>query len=265
LLQAQGPIDIPGRTLTADDVLGFLLLDQYAGVDVSDPQAARRDVLGAVARAAMATLDSRGWQSADLVGSLGSAGRGRHVLAWARDPVEQEAWAAGGIDGSLHVDSLAVSLLNVGGNKLDQFLHVDARLEMREVPDGGHDATLTLRIRNDAPSGLSSYVAGPHPATDLAEGEYQGIVSVNAPGVASLPRIAGNTPVLAAGIDGPTKVTAVGYLRIARGATQTVRINFRLPAGFNSLLVEPSARIPPLTWHFAGRTWEDEAPERLEW
>lgn len=265
LLAAQGPIDVAGGTLTADNILSFLLVDQYVGVDVADPQAGRRDLLGAVAGAAIDTLDTRGWQSADLVGELGGAGRGRHVLAWARDPVEQEAWAAGGVDGALHVDSLAVSLLNVGGNKLDQFVHVDARLAVGEVGDGGHGATVTLRIRNDAPTGLPAYVAGPHPSTDLAEGEYQAIVAVNTPGVGSLPRIEGLEPLLARGFDGPTKLAAAGYLRLTRGAEQTVTVRFLLPAGFESMLVESSARTPPVTWHFAGRSWTDEAPEHAEW
>jgi len=265
LLAAQGPIDVAGGTLTADNILSFLLVDQYVGVDVADPQAGRRDLLGAVAGAAIDTLDTRGWQSADLVGELGGAGRGRHVLAWARDPVEQEAWAAGGVDGALHVDSLAVSLLNVGGNKLDQFVHVDARLAMGEVDDGGHVATVTLRIRNDAPTGLPAYVAGPHPSTDLAEGEYQAIVAVNTPGVGGLPRIEGLEPLLASGLDGPTKLAAAGYLRLTRGAEQTVTVRFLLPAGFESMLVESSARTPPMTWHFAGRSWTDEAPEHTEW
>jgi hypothetical protein len=265
VLAAQGPIDAAGRTLSADDVVGFILRDQYAGVSSGDPQAGRRDMLGEIARAAMDTLQTRPWKSADLVGQLGAIGRGRHVLVWSRDPVEQAAWAAGGIDGALHGDSLAVSLLNVGANKLDQFVHVDARLSLTDVADDGHDATLRITVRNEAPTGLSSYVSGPYPGTDLAEGEYRGILAVNAPGVGSLPLIVGAQPLVASGLDGPTKVAADGPLRLARGATQTVTVRFRLPAGFSELTIEPSARIPPVTWHFAGRTWFDDHPERLEW
>jgi hypothetical protein len=187
------------------------------------------------------------------------------VLAWARDPVEQEAWAAGGVDGSLRAESLAVSLLNTGGNKLDQFVHVDARLTVRALAEGGQEATVELEITNEAPTGLPSYVSGPHPATDLGEGEYQGIVAVNTPGAGSLPTVSGLEPLLAAGLDGPTKMAAVGYLRLARGDALSVTVRFRLPEGFDELRVETSARNPPLTWHFAGRTWSDTAPERLEW
>ena len=265
LLAAQGPINAVGRELNADNVIGFLLNDQYAGVSIQDSQAGRRDALGEVARAAVDTLNSRPWVSTDLVGELGNAGRGRHVLAWARDPVEQEAWSSGGVDGALHEHSLSVSLLNVGANKLDQFIEVDGRIEVTEVDDGGHDVTVTLEMRNEAPTGLPSYIAGPHPERDLAEGEYQAVVAVSTPGFGSVATIEGLDHLLASGLDGPTKVAAAGDVRIARGATSTVTVRFRLPDGVDELRLEPSARVPPITWHFQGRTFKDYAPERLEW
>ena len=266
LLAAQGPITAAGRELTADDVVGYLLQDQYAGVSIRDSQAGRRDALGEVARAAVDTLDTRPWQSTDLVGELGSAGRARHVLAWARDPVEQEAWSAGGIDGAMHEDSLSVSILNIAGNKLDQFLKVDGHVNVAETDDGGHEVTVKLRIRNEAPTGLSSYVAGPHPSLpDLTEGEYLGVLAVNSPGYGSVPTLDGLDRVVATGLDGPTKVTAAGDVRLARGATMTVTVRFLLPPGVDELTVEPSARVPPITWHYHGRTFQDYGPEHLEW
>jgi uncharacterized protein DUF4012 len=265
LLAAQGPINAAGRELNADNVIGFLLNDQYAGVSIEDSQAGRRDALGEVARAAVDTLNSRPWVSTDLVGQLGNAGRGRHVLAWARDPVEQEAWAAGGVDGSLKEDSLSVSLLNVGANKLDQFIQVDGRIEVAEVDDGGHDVTITLELRNEAPTGLPSYIAGPHPALALAEGEYQAVVAVSTPGFGSVATIDGLEHLLANGLDGPTKVAAAGDVRLARGATSTVTVRFRLPEGVDELRLEPSARVPPITWQYQGRTFQDYATEHLEW
>jgi hypothetical protein len=108
-------------------------------------------------------------------------------------------------------------------------------------------------------------VAGPHPDTGLAEGEYRAVVAVSSPGYGSLARIEGLPKLLAGGLDGPTKVAAAGDLELARGASGTVTVRFRLPPGVEELRVEPSARVPPITWHFQDRTWEDTAPERLEW
>ena len=70
---------------------------------------------------------------------------------------------------------------------------------------------------------------------------------------------------MAAGVDGPTKVVAAGSLVVPRGGRHTVIFRFRLPAGANEVLVESSARVPPVTWHFGGRTWSDTHPERTSW
>ena len=265
LLAAQGPIDAAGRHLSATDVVGYLLRDQYAGVANGDPQAGRRDALGLVASAAVDTLQSRPWKTSDLVAQLGAAGQGRHVLAWAKDPTEEAAWTAGGVDGALHANSVALSLMNVGANKLDQFIHVDARMSVADASGGGHEVTVRVKVSNEAPTGLSSYVSGPTPGTGLAEGDYSAIISLNTPGFGGLARIEGLSSIVAGGVDGPTKVVAAGSLVVPRGATHIVTFRFRLPSGANEVLVESSARVPPVTWHFGGKDWSDTHPERASW
>ena len=264
LLAAQGPINAAGQTFDAGDVLQFLLLGQYQGVSIGDPQAVRRDAIGGVAQAAVSALTTRPWTST-LVTQLADVGRGRHVLAWARDPVEEHAWHAAGIDGALHTNSLAVGVLNVGGNKLDQFLDVDATLSVTPTAGGAHEALITMRITNTAPAGLPSYVGGPYPGLGLSAGEYRGILTVNSPGAGTLPTFQGLSPPLVTGIDGPTKVSAAGYLDIPARTERNVFVRFQLPAGVSSMTIEPSARIPPITWHFGNMTWQDLRPEHVAW
>ncbi len=265
LLAAQGPVEAGGRELGADDVLGYLLLGQYEGLSNENPdQSDRRDQLSVVARAGVDTLTTRAWDVDALVRELGDAGAGRHLLAWARDPEEQRTWVAAGIDGALEAASLAPNVLNTGGNKLDQFLHVGADLALAARADGGQDATLTLTLRNQTPEGLGSYVAGPHPSTGLAEGEYQGILTVNTPGFGTLATIEGVDPIAVSGIDGPTKVVG-GFVRVLRGETRTATVRFTLPPGVSSLRIEPSARVPPIAWSARGQEWSDTAPYHLEW
>jgi hypothetical protein len=264
LVTAQGPIEAGGRTLSGDELATYLFFGQYQGLGVTPAeQAARRDQLSAVARAAVGTLQGRAWDTAALVEHLSGVGRGRHLLAWARDPDERHAWRAAGIDGALTADSLAVSLLNVGANKLDQFLHVDARLRIDELAAGGSEAVITLRLRNDAPTGLPTYVAGPDPRSGLSEGEYGAVLVVNGPGAGAVPVVQGQHPILAGGRDGPTKVVAVTNIRVDRGETVELLVRIELPEGFRELRVESSARVPPVTWRFAGRTWVDDHVERL--
>ncbi len=265
LLAAQGPISASGQTFDAGDVLQYLLLGQYQGVSIGDQQAVRRDAIGSVAQAAVGALTTRPWTSSTLVTQLADVGRGRHVLAWARDPVEEHAWHAAAIDGSLHGNSLSVGLLNVGGNKLDQFVDVDATLAVTPLPGGAHEATITMRVTNAAPSGLPSYVGGPYPGSGLSAGEYRGILAVNAPGGGTLPSFQGLSPRLVAGVDGPTKVSAAGYLDIPAKTERNITVRFQLPPGYSSLEIEPSARIPPITWHFGNTTWQDLRPDRVAW
>jgi hypothetical protein len=261
LLAAQGPVNVAGQQLTGADALSYLLLGQYAGVQSSGANADRRDQLSAIARASIDTLSSRPWNAQALVSDLSGVGKGRHILAWSRDPLEERAWEGAGIAGELHADSLAVSVMNFGGNKLDQFLQVDAALSVQTQSGGGSDARLDLRLHNGAPPGVAGYVAG----SGTAEGVYQGVLAVNVPGAGSLPLLHGITPTLALGLDGPTKVAAAGYFQIPRGQTLRVTVQFQLPSGVSEMSVEPSARVPPVTWSFRSLKFTDSAVEHLAW
>jgi hypothetical protein len=265
LLRAQGTVTTGDRTVSADDVVEYLLRGQYDGVGFDEPdQTARRDQLSVVARAAVDTLTTRPWDVGALVRRLAEVGRGRHVLAWAADPVEQRAWEAAGIAGTLDDTSLLPAVLNTGGNKLDPYLRIQAELSLADRTDGVRDVTIELKIRNEAPEGLPPYIGGPNPATDLVEGEYQGIVTVNTPGVGSLPGITGAEPVLVTGADGDTKVVGA-LVRLLRGEERTITIRFVVPASLHSIEVEPSARVPAIAWTAGANRWEDTAPQRVEW
>ena len=265
LLASQGPVPAGDRTVSAGDVVDYLLRGQYDGVGLEDPaQRGRRDQLSVVARAGIDSLTSRPWAVPALVRELSTAGRGRHFLAWARDPVEQRAWEAAGVAGTLGSDSLLPAVLNTGGNKLDQFLHVDARFEVRDRADGAQDATVTMHLKNEAPEGLAPYIGGPHSGTDLAEGEYQGIVAINTPGLGALPSIDGAAPVLVTGVDGRTNVVGA-LVRLLRGEERTVVVRFVLPGAFRSLRIEPSARVPAIIWRAEGQRWEDTAARHVDW
>ncbi len=266
LLAAQGPIDVGGQQLNGDNLVSYLLFDQYAGIpaDVSDQQA-RLDQLSTVARSAVDSLANRPWQTSTLITQLTGVGKGRHVLAWAKDPVEQRAWVAAGISGQLHTNSLALSVMNFGGNKLDQFLNVDASVSVRGASHGTTAVHIDVALHNVVPTGVAGYISGPNPSSGAGEGVYQGVLAVNVPGVASLPTMHGVGPQIVAGIDGPTKVVADGYFHVARGETLHATIDFRLPPGYRAMQVTSSARVPPITWRFDHTTHTDTASEHLAW
>lgn len=256
VVRATGPVEVDGRTVEADQVVPLLLHEQYlAFPDDSGAGAARREALGRIASAAFAALDAGEWKPEVLAGELADAVAGRHLLAWSADPVQQAGWAAAGVDGTLREDSLLVSVLNRGGNKLDWFLRADATIEASDA-DGGTDVAVRLRLRNVAPEGLPRYVAGPPPGRSWNPGRYVGVVAVNVPGAAQDLRIEGVARPVTIGADGPTKVVATQLL-LERGQEAEVVVRFRLPGGRSRLLIEPSGRYPGITWRHGTKTWQD--------
>jgi hypothetical protein len=175
--------------------------------------------------------------------------------------VEQRGWRAAGISGELHRDSLLVSLLNMGGTKLDQFLSVDARIRTRQTRTG-REVAVEVRIHNQAPRDQPQYVVGPYPGTGVGEGVYRGILSVNVPGTARNTNIEGASELVAAGADGPTQVVAAP-VQIDRDGNVALTVRFTLPTDTDALTVEPSSRIPPTQWEIGSGRWSDTRPRRV--
>lgn len=264
LLAVTGPVTVGQRVLTDETVVEHLLYRQYLDLEpTEDGQLVRREQLGEIAGAALAALEGRPYEMKRLVAELARVAAGRHVLAWAADPEEQEGWAAAGITGALTADSLAVSLLNRGGNKLDRHLSVEGRLAVRPQAQGA-DVTVQVRMRNQAPDPSPAYVSGPHPDAGTREGDYLGILALNLPGSATAIAVEGDPPLVASGPDGPTTVVAVQVL-LARGEERWATVRFRLPSPSGTVLVTPSARVPAMTWRSGPSVWRDDAPRLVSW
>lgn len=263
MLKATGPVQVGDRTVTADNVDDLLLHDQYEGIDsVADAQTARREQLGDIAKRAIEALQQRDWDLSGLASGLADAAQGRHLLAWSSRPDEQRAWTAAKLDGTLGANSLALAVLNRGGNKLDRFLDVEAKLRFEGKGDSA-GAVLEVLLQNTTPDGEPGYVAGPYPGTGVGAGDYVGILSVNVPAKADAVTVEGRETFVAAGPDGPTKVVAVP-VTVKKGAAQSVVIRFRLPSDHGTIRVEPSARVPAVRWTAPGESFESGTARQLE-
>ena len=263
LVRGTNATDPGGNPLNADEIPEVLLHRQYLTFDAEDDE--RREALGFVARLAFGALDAGGWDPAELAAELAEVVRGRHLLAWSRNPVEQEGWVAAGMAGDLGADSLALSVLNRGANKLDYFLDTEAELTTERDGDGTA-VTVRARFANEAPSGLPRYIGGPPglPGLDWAAGTYVGLVTLNVPGAASDLEVDGDPETFGAGVDGPTRVTGVELL-LPAGEVREVVFRFRLPGTTGSLTVEPSARLPGISWRHRASSWQDNAPRVAKW
>ncbi|MGI8685798.1 MAG: hypothetical protein ACR2MO_12060, partial [Acidimicrobiales bacterium] len=134
---------------------------------------ARTDFLGDVAEAVGARVTQGSLPPpAAIVEALAPVARGHHLSLWSPVAAEQALFRRIGADGGLppvRGDSLAVTNVNAGGNKVDWFLRRTSDY-VAEVdgPDGRVTGALTVTLRNEAPpAGLPAYVIGGPFATPI--------------------------------------------------------------------------------------------------
>lgn len=264
ILSATGPVEVAGQSIGAGDVEQYLLHDQYAGLtDSTLGVVDREDQLGALASAVLRQLQGESTDLRSLASAVTGAVAGRHLMLWSSSPAAQAAWVASGVSGTIASDSLAVTVINRGGNKLDQYLPVSVGVDTR--PSGaGTEVTVTTTLVNQTPDGQSQVIAGPYPGLPVSYGEYTGIIAENLPAVASDITLTGASPLSAKGGEGPTWLIAAPFT-LVQGATRTVVVRFHLPTPHGSMTVVPSARIPAEQWTAGGRTFSDARPEVIAW
>lgn len=155
-----GPVEIPDidATVTADDVLAFLLLEQYLDED----NAARIDALEAVGHAVISRLLTQSLPAPPVLArDLGPLVAERRLLFWTDRAHEQDLLRAVGLVGD--VPSLdpgvpagfSVSINNAGSNKIDAFLEV--RVDAKLVADSdGRDDRATTEVDSDIDPSLGA-------------------------------------------------------------------------------------------------------------
>jgi hypothetical protein len=266
-LQVTGPVTLPdGTSLNAFNVIEYLTHDQYVGLSDQESSEVREDRLGALATAALNALNTESLDLKNLATAMTTATEGRHLLVWSAEPSVEDAWEGGGVAGQLSADSALVAVVNRGGNKLDQYLSVGTDLQITPAggAGGGREGTLTVTLQNRTPPGQSQFIAGPYPGTGNAYGEYTGLLAVNLPAEASKLGIRGAATIDALGAEGPDWLLATP-VDIKAGDSEQIVVTFRLPAGYGSMTIVPSARLQPVVWHYLGAVHNDSAPFTLSW
>ena len=156
ILRVTGPAALPGGgTVSGDDVVD--LTERQAYVRFAADNDARDAYLQQVARAAYLKAVSGAGDTAALVRALASAAGARHVQVASEHPAEAAALAGTPLAGELPGDAsrpyLEVLAQNAGGNKLDYYVRRAVTYTRH-----GDEATIEVRLRNDAPAGLPAYV-----------------------------------------------------------------------------------------------------------
>lgn len=261
LLRAVGPVRLEGIEVTTDSAQEELLHGQY--VRFPD-QSARQDSLQALTVELFSKLTTGRVDLPALADGLGRAVRGRHLMAWSGRPADQALWDRTGAHGRLTAQSLLVSSVNLGSNKLDPHLEVEAALTNVQAPDvDATDHELRITLTNNSLLGDPGYVAGPN-IDGLQEGEYLGVLSVNLPAFADQPAVDGAPQPTVDGTDGPGRVLGVQY-QLLRGDTRVVVVRFRTRGSEGWLRLEPSSRLPGVRWTVEGRSPLDDQPTVIRW
>lgn len=264
LLVATGPVEVGGTKVSADTVEQYLLRDQYVGLTyAAGSSTSRRDALGDLASAVLSRLQGQTSDLKSLATSVSGAVAGRHLMVWSKSTTAQAAWVVSGVSGSLNSRSLGVSMINLGGNKLDPYLPV--RVSVTTASTGANTAvTVTTHVSNATPSGLSQYAAGPFPGNPTPYGTYIGLVAANLPAAATHISVTGTGPLAVKGAEGPTWLVAAP-LTLPQGASATLVTHFVLPGNDGSMSVVPSARIPAEQWTADGRSRNDGSSFAITW
>jgi Protein of unknown function (DUF4012) len=252
LMRYTGNIDVEGldHTLTADNVAGYLLHDQYVQFEEANEQ--RVDVLEEVARTTFDRLTS-----ADLPGprALGDAldpvVDAGHIQFTPRDTHAALALYILGVTGAMPVlekgqDSLTVTTSNAGANKIDVYLERTLDYRVHWDPAAGHvTATLRLQLTNTAPAeGLPDYVIGN--SVGLPPGTNRSFVSIYSPYRMTASRIDGRPVPLQSEVERNRNVYST-FVSIPSGGTVTVEVDLTgtLEGRRYELVLPPESLVAP--------------------
>lgn len=273
LLTVTGPVTVAGTTVSASNVVAYLMHDQY---ETAASNQARKDALGTLAEAVFtealgsptgpSSSPSAEEPTSNLINlalGLAQAATGRHVMVWSASSNQEALWKQAGAAGTVGPETLLTAVLNVGGNKLDQYLAVRDDLQL-SVKGGRTSVTLHVQLANHTPPGQPQYVTGPAAGSNLVANEYAGLVAVTLPGDAAGAWVEGYHSLPVVGRDGSTQVVAAP-VRVLAGQQRDLDIHFTLPGRDGQLDVMPSARIPPITYQLGQSTFTDAEPHSVRW
>ena len=162
-LSLTGPVDIPEvGQLGSSNVVDYIVRGQY---ERFAEDADRDAALAALTDATIRAVFTRSLPGPRVLAeALGPALQQRRVMVWSKDATDQQQLAALGIDGALTkpaVDGIAVAINNAGANKLDTYLLRNLTYEATvDQQRGTYEGALTVRLTNNVPANLPTYVAG---------------------------------------------------------------------------------------------------------
>jgi hypothetical protein len=166
LVEYTGPVDVPELdvTVAADEVVEFLLVDQYVLAEEKELRVEALETLGVGAIEQLLSTSLPG--PPRIARDLGPLVEERRLLFWSADPEERALLSRVGLLGDLPVLDAAdggfgVAVNNAGANKIDSFLERTVDVTEQLGPDGRRRLVAEVELTNTAPStGLPDYILG---------------------------------------------------------------------------------------------------------
>jgi hypothetical protein len=259
VLQATGPVDLDGVTYTTKNIAQAVMNENYIKFpdQTDDASIARYDLQSRLATAIFAALNTRPVKLGTLVANLSETGKGRHLLAFSRDPGMEKVFIKAGISGGIPPNGLMVNLHNISANKLDWYIKPKIDLQTVWVKRGVRRVNLKVTFTNPPRTRTSDVVEGiTYDRTHgMADGEHRVFF------VAYLPKPAfdvasADPPFSTAGTDAGMKVVGFNY-SVKVGDTRTVTVSFSVPKNQVFQLL-PMARAHSIKVTADGRTFNDD-------
>jgi hypothetical protein len=160
MVAATGPISVDGNNLDASNIMDFLTNGVYGKY----PNPTQKDkVVGDVVAAVFAKLGAGKFNLNSLIKGAGENHTSDRIQAWSSTPADQAKFVSAGIAGvipSTPGPTVALTINNRGGNKLDQYLHVKAAYSLSTCHALiSRTGAMRITLTNAAPtSGLPAYV-----------------------------------------------------------------------------------------------------------
>lgn len=254
ILDASGPVDFEGRTISSDNVVDVLLRDNYLELGDNEQRTERRELQSDVAKRIFEVVTERDIDIIELAGNLADAAEGRHLLGWSDDPGIQSLWEAIGADGALSDNSFLVAFQNASASKRDYYIDPSVRVRPVEtLADGSRRFRVDASLENPVIEPSTDYIDSLNRFVPV--GVHRAYVTFTLPGAATdIEVISGRESRI--GTDGPTALAAV-WLRVPAGEEGTASIEFTVPARVRAVELLSSARVQPVTYEFGPVAVED--------
>jgi hypothetical protein len=178
ILAVTGPAEVGMRTIGADNVVDFVMRDEY--VDFSDDSPERKQVLSQLAAGLYAQVATGGYGAPEMLSAVAGAAASGHLQLWLARPEEQRALQGHRVAGALPGGAggyLQVVSNNAAGNKADYY--VRRRVSYERPGPGQGEVTVELSNTVD-PGAVPPIVIGrlDDPPHDVEPGQTRQLLSV---------------------------------------------------------------------------------------